>query len=278
MAKKKIIPKTLKPVNENIALEKEFTKKLTALTADVNKSFSYWSMATARKNLDKNLSKQLSFNFTDLLNDWEKKINPIAKKMSNDVANKSKKYVDLVMVKQNPSFAMKRTPKQVSQALNGIYERNYNLIKSIPQDIKNRFEQTFLNNVSNFDQEAIFKQVKSIEGISQRRAKSIARDQSQKAVSQYHAVREQNLGFEYYMWQTSKDERVSTGAGGHKKLQGRIYRYDTPTAVIDSYGNVGHPSERVNCRCRRRAVLLEPNQTVKKVKDSAGDYYVIVEK
>lgn len=81
------------------------------------------------------------------------------------------------------------------------------------------------------------------------------------------------------MWVTANDERVSTGKGGHKQLNGRIYRYDTPTAIIDSYGNKGHCSERVNCRCTQVSVILEPSQEFKKIKDSLnGDYYIITNK
>lgn len=280
MPKQKVIrPKTLKPIKENKALEKDYTKRLLKLTTDINNSFSYWSLAAANKNLNKNISKQLQFNFNKLMKQWEPKVDEIAKIEAERLSKQSAKYVNMNLVKQSQSFALKRTPKDVSQALNAIYERNYNLIKTIPQDIKDRFQSVFLNNVNNFDREAIEKQIKTISGISDRRAKVIARDQTQKAITQYHAAREQNLGFEYYVWRTSQDERVSTGKGGHKKLEGRIYRYDEDTAVVDSYGNLGHPSQRVNCRCRRQAVILQPNQTVKKIKDSqAGDYYIIVEK
>ena len=91
--------------------------------------------------------------------------------------------------------------------------------------------------------------------------------------------RSKQLGFEYYEWSTSNDERVSTGKGGHKQLNGRIYRYDTPTAIIDSYGNKGHCADRVNCRCVPIPIMLQPNQTTKLIKDSQnGDYYKIIEK
>lgn len=280
MAKKKTIrPKTLKSIKPNMALEKDYTKRLLKLTTDINKSFAYWSLATANKNLNKNISKQLQINFNKLMKQWEPKVNEIAKSEAERLSKQSAKYVNMNLVKQNQAFALKRTPKDVSQALNAIYERNYNLIKTIPQDIKERFQSVFLNNVNTFDREAIEKQIKVISGISDRRAKVIARDQTQKAVTQYHAAREQSLGFEYYVWRTSMDERTSTGKGGHRQLEGRIYRYDEDTSIIDSYGTVGHPSQRVNCRCRRQAVILQPDQTIKKVKDSSsGDYYIIVPK
>ena len=219
------------------------------------------------------------FNFNELLKEWNKKTSDFAKKEAIKTTKQVSSFVNGNLKNQSPEFALKRSSKEIDNSLNAVYERNYNLIKTIPQDIKERFESVFLNNVNNFDQEAILKQVETIDGISKRRAKTIARDQVAKAIGEYHATREQALGFEYYMWQTSKDERVSTGKGGHRQLEGKIYRYDTPSAVIDSYGNIGHPSQRVNCRCRRKAVILKPNQEVKLVKDgTSGDYYIIVEK
>lgn len=276
---KKVKPTTLRAPRENIALEKDYAKRLIKLTTDIGKSFLYWTLATVNKNINKNISKQLVFNFNELLKEWNKKTSNFAKKEAKRTTKQVSSFVNGNLQNQSPEFALKRSVKEIDNTLNAVYERNYNLIKTIPQDIKERFESVFLNNVNNFDQEAIFKQVETIDGISKRRAKTIARDQVQKAIGEYHATREQSLGFEYYMWQTSKDERVSTGKGGHRQLEGRIYRYDTPSAVIDSYGNIGHPSQRVNCRCRRKAVILKPNQEVKLISDGAsGDYYIIVEK
>ena len=276
---KKVKPTTLRPPRENIALEKDYARRLIKLTTDIGKSFLYWTLATVNKNANKNISKQLVFNFNELLKEWNKKTSDFAKKEATKTTKQVSSFVNGNLKNQSPEFALKRSSKEIDNSLNAVYERNYNLIKTIPQDIKERFESVFLNNVNNFDQEAILKQVETIDGISKRRAKTIARDQVAKAIGEYHATREQALGFEYYMWQTSKDERVSTGRGGHRQLEGKIYRYDTPSAVIDSYGNIGHPSQRVNCRCRRKAVILKPNQEVKLIKDgTSGDYYIIVEK
>ena len=101
-----------------------------------------------------------------------------------------------------------------------------------------------------------------------------------KALDGYATARSQTLGYEYYVWKSSLDSRVSKGIpGGHKFLEGRIYRYDTPTAIINSYKEVGHPSQRPNCRCRRRPLLLKEGQDVELIKDATfGDYYILVDK
>ena len=98
-------------------------------------------------------------------------------------------------------------------------------------------------------------------------------------MSNYTQARAQQLGFDYYQWVTSQDERVSIGMGGHKYLNGRIYKYSEPTAKIDAYSNCGHPGQRINCRCTQVSIIPAPNQEFKKVKDAvSGDYYILVEK
>lgn len=153
---------------------------------------------------------------------------------------------------------------------------NYNLIKSIPDDILKSLQSTLTNAVISGDQKAILDKLKTIEGISNRRAKTIARDQTAKMLEGVNMVRQQNLGIEYYRWETSKDERVSTGKGGHKQLQGKIFRYDKPEAIIDSYGNKGHCGERVNCRCIALGIILDVDEKIVKAPDGYG--YKVVKK
>ena len=269
-------PTTLKPAKRNKALEVDYSRKLKEFTKEVINSFNYWTKATINKSIDKNLATQLSFNFNTLMEEWDKKAKDFAKVQARGITKKTTQFVNAGLKSQGIDLGIRKNAQALENTLSATYRRNYNLIKSIPQDIKERFENALLNNVNSFDAESIYKQVQTIKGISLKRANVIAKDQVNKAIDGYNSAKEESLGFEYYVWQTSKDEAVSTGKGGHSKLEGRLYRYDTPTAVIDSYGNVGHPSDRVNCRCRRRAVLLKDGQKIKKVSDSAGDYYVII--
>ena len=157
----------------------------------------------------------------------------IKNNISCRIALKVKSYVDLNLNSQNPEFKLKSVTKQSKNALSAIYQNNLALIKTIPSNIIERYRSAYLNNVNNFDREQIYRLAKTYQGISNRRAKIIARDQTQKAVSSFAQARAEQLGFEYYEWVTAGDERVSEE---HKHLNGRVYRYDTPTAKIDSYG------------------------------------------
>lgn len=280
MAKtKKLKPKTLQNIKSSYALEKDYYIRIRDLSKQINKSVLWWALARYNKTFNKNVAKQLSFEFRDLLNEWEKKTESIADFIAKRISKNTEKYVNLKFTSQNKDFNINTKTKAIKNQLQAIYEKNYALIKSIPSEIIERYRSAFLNNIGSFDREELFKQARTFEGISRRRAKTIARDQTQKAVSGYTQARAVQLGFEYYQWATSHDERVSTGKGGHKILDGRIYKYSEPTAIIDSYNTKGHPSYRVNCRCSQISVILEPNQELKRVKDSvAGDYYILTEK
>ena len=271
----KVLPK----IKSNFALENDYKRKLQTFSNEINRSVLYWALARYNKTFDKNVSKQLAFEFDELLRDWGKRADNLAKNLAKKFTRNTEKYVNLKFASFDESFNIKNKTQGVKNQLQAIYERNLALIKTIPSEIIARYRSAFLNSIGSFDQEAIYKQAKTFKGISDRRARTIARDQAHKAISGYTQARAQQLGFEFYRWETAHDERVSKGEGGHKILNGRIYRYDTPTAVIDSYGNKGHCGDRVNCRCVAVSIIPQLNQEFKLIKDdNAGDYYIIVDK
>lgn len=277
--KRPLQPETLKKIPTPKKIEKEYIKSLQDYTNTILNSLEWWTNATLKKNKDKNLAKQLQFNFNDLYDTWDSKTAKFAKQQSRTLTNKIARFVNGRMKEQNPDFRFLNIPKKLKQSMQAIQDRNYNLIRSIPKEIIERFQSTYLNNVNNLNEDILAKQLKTIKGISLRRAKTIGRDQVQKASTEYNSGYEQSLGFEYYVWITARDERVSVGLGGHKYLDNRIYKYSEPTAVIDSYKNLGVPSQRVNCRCKAVSINIKANQEVKKVRDSLrGDYYVLLEK
>lgn len=264
--------KTLKKIKSPLAIERAYIKRLKQLSTDINKSVLWWANARLHKNISKNIGNQLAFEFNSLLDEWDKKTNEVAKSLAKKISKQVKNYVDLNLNSQNPDFKLKAVTKQSKNALSAIYQNNLALIKTIPSEIIERYRSAYLNNVNNFDREQIYRLAKTYQGISNRRAKTIARDQTQKAVSSFTQARAEQLGFEFYEWVTAGDERVSKE---HQHLNGRVYRYDTPTAKIDSYGNVGHPSQRPLCRCSMVSVIMD-NKKAYKVKDSKyGDYYII---
>lgn len=104
-------------------------------------------------------------------------------------------------------------------------EENVNLIKSIQTTYFDRVQSTVLNGVrTGAHPTKIAKQLSELTGVTQQRAKIIARDQMAKINSDIMSKRQQQSGISYFKWITSKDRRVSGNPTG-----------EYPTAKIKCY-------------------------------------------
>lgn len=82
-------------------------------------------------------------------------------------------------------------------------------------------------------------------GITRRRAKLIARDQTAKLNASLTKLRQEQLGVEEYTWQTAGDERVRPT---HRANDGKKFKWSSPPST-------GHPGTAINCRCVAIPVL-----------------------
>lgn len=87
-------------------------------------------------------------------------------------------------------------------------------------------------------------------GVSTRKAKFLAKQESQLLMAQYRKQRYQQAGVRKYKWRTAGDSRVREE---HKRLNGKIFLWDE--AVIDDKGHQGNPGEAFGCRCKAEPIL-----------------------
>ena len=83
-------------------------------------------------------------------------------------------------------------------------------------------------------------------GVTKRKAKFLARQETSLLVSKYRQERYTGAGINRYKWSTSHDERVRKD---HKDLNGQIFSYDSPPIVDRATGRRGNPGEDFGCRC-----------------------------
>ena len=81
--------------------------------------------------------------------------------------------------------------------------------------------------------------IRQIGGVTENRAKLIARDQTAKLNSSLTQAQHESLGVTHYRWSTSKDERVRES---HAENEGQVFSWDDPPET-------GHPGFEINCRC-----------------------------
>ena len=134
---------------------------------------------------------------------------------------------------------------------------NVLLIKSIPSQYLDQVQSIVAANMRAGNRpSAIVSALVDQFGVTQRRAAFIARDQTAKANADLAERRQRNVGFDYFQWLDSDDERVRQR---HKELAEKvteyglgIYRWDDPP--LSDNGEPITPGRDFGCRCTARPV------------------------
>lgn len=83
-------------------------------------------------------------------------------------------------------------------------------------------------------------------GVSQRKAKFLARQETSLLMSTVRENRYKDVGSIKYKWSGAMDSRERHD---HKLLQGKVFFWDSPPVVDRNTGRRANPGEDYNCRC-----------------------------
>lgn len=137
--------------------------------------------------------------------------------------------------------------ENIEDILVATTRENVNLIKTIPEEYFKKIESVvFKGTLQSNSAKGMMEEIRQIGGVSEKRAKLIARDQTSKLNSALTKKRSEDLGIEEYVWRTSEDERVRDT---HEKNNGKTFRFDTPPPVT------GHPGNDIQCRCVAQPII-----------------------
>lgn len=139
----------------------------------------------------------------------------------------------------------------LNQIMDEFAARNVQLITNI--DDRAMFDVSMIvqNGVGGAKRvEDIAGEIQKALGVSEQRARLIARDQVGKLYGQINAARQQALGIKKFTWRTVGDEAVRTE---HDRLNGTVHRWDNPPDD-GKFGPV-LPGEAIQCRCSGEPVI-----------------------
>ena len=193
-----------------------------------------------------------------------------------DLTDKSVKKAIYDALKVAPSNIADIRSAKYRESLKMIVSRNVQLIKNMTtQEVTNIENIVYDSVLSGQPVENLENDLNQQLRIARKRAKLIAVDQTNKARQQLSQQRQVENGVRFFLWRTKEDDRVSTGFGGHKQLNGKIYAWDEPETypIIDSYGHKGLPSQRPNCRCVASPVWVLDGWKSEKQND--GSYKIV---
>lgn len=147
--------------------------------------------------------------------------------------------------------------QQLTDYLQAATIQNVKLIESIPQRYIENVSNTVLTGMrTGVRPEVIAKQLQDDYGVTQRRAKFIARDQAAKINGEIQKQRQIDAGYEFFLWVDSHDQRVRHR---HREIANAdvgygkgIYRWDD--LPKSSSGETIQPGSDYRCRCISRGI------------------------
>lgn len=88
-------------------------------------------------------------------------------------------------------------------------------------------------------------------GVSVNKAKFLARQETNLATAKFKQIRYQDAGVEEYKWGCIAGSALHPVRPWHKKLEGKIFRFDNPPITTEPGTPVrrNNPSQDYNCRC-----------------------------
>ena len=95
--------------------------------------------------------------------------------------------------------------------------------------------------------ESLISIIRSEKGVSQRKARFLAKQETSLMTASYTEMRYKDIGINDYIWHCSLDERTRPD---HRRLHGHLFRFDHPPITNTVTGAKNNPGEDYNCRCR----------------------------
>jgi SPP1 gp7 family putative phage head morphogenesis protein len=146
----------------------------------------------------------------------------------------------------------------LTQEIGSWAKENATLIRSIPDQMLTQVEGIAQRGVrSGENPRDLAREIRDRFGVTESRAKLIARDQVAKLNGQLTEARNKSLGIDKYIWSTGQDERVRPS---HEVLDGMLCRWDDDSVYSDDGGQTwkqrssiggyeGMPGGDFQCRC-----------------------------
>ncbi len=144
---------------------------------------------------------------------------------------------------------------EVRKPFDKAVKDNVGLIKSVGDEYLTKVEKAVIKNFTTVAKKGDKSLIESVlderEGVTLKRAKTIARDQSAKVTEAFNLARYENYGIKQAVWSVADfSDRTRPS---HLALNGKIFNLEEGARKAD--GTYIHTGEEPNCRCTARPVI-----------------------
>lgn len=129
------------------------------------------------------------------------------------------------------------------------------LITSLPREAAERVHRLTLDRISNGERAAsLADEILRSGDVTRARANTIARTETSRTATELTRARALAVGSTHFVWRTVGDSDVRPD---HKKLDGKVFRWDDPPVADHRTGAHALPGAIYNCRCYPAPVISE---------------------
>lgn len=256
-------PKAIKPAKRvGIEYNAELQRMVRAIRKDINEQLVPMLRELAPQYVSDSMTTDsyvdlIVATLRNIMNRWQ---SPTFRNVAESIAQRFVTTANNVNAKgHTESFGIDvfAGSPELENYLQASAYNNTQLITSIPEQYLNQVESIVMTNVRSGNRpSAITKLLRDQFGVTERRAKMIARDQTTKINGDLSEKRQRASGFPYFQWIDSDDSRVRTR---HESIANKItqygrgiYRWDD--LPLSDKGVPIKPGQDYQCRCIARPV------------------------
>lgn len=255
------------PLNPNAAIEAryyaEMAKLIDRMTAETSRKImalfkrepaqEYFAQDISVASQARVLTNALKDKFYQIFNLASR---PMAERMTDEEDDSSAASLKASLKQLSGGLTLRTDllTGDLKQVLNATITENVGLIRSIATQYLDGVQGAVMRSITTGNGLAdLVPYLKNHDGITLRRARIIARDQTRKAFSNINSERMKKIGITEYEWLHS--------AGGqkprklHVAMSGKIYSLEKPPVIDQKTGQRGKPGDLINCRCRMVPVI-----------------------
>lgn len=211
--------------------------------------------------MDASLASQARILFNLLGKKWAKafasRATAMTERMIDTASMASKRNLgeSLKQISGGITIKVPEMPAALQEQITAATAENVGLIKSIAQQYHERISQLVLRSAATGGRGAaeIFEGIRHYDGLTEKRAKLIAVDQTRKIQTVMNVERAKSVGMKRFEW-------LHSGGGSdprklHVRYDGQVFDYDAPPVIDERTGERGFPGQLINCRCVMVPVL-----------------------
>ena len=190
----------------------------------------------------------------EALRRYERTLDPwaeaVAERMIRETAARDERSWFQVAARMGRALKREIANAPTGTVMRRLQAEQVTLIRSIPREAAERVHAMAREaQIAGIRPEALAQRIMEGEGVSQSKARLIARTETGRVATTLTQSRAEHVGSEGYFWRDSEDVDVRPS---HKAMRGKFVRWDSPPTLD---GLIGHAGALPNYRCYPEPVL-----------------------